>query len=56
MPSPFPGMDPFLEVPAQWHGVHNKLITHVEEASAISVAELGYGVRHGKPIRSRDVI
>jgi len=25
-------MDPYLEHPARWQGVHNKLITHVEEA------------------------
>ena len=32
MPGPFPGMDPYLEFPAYWQGVHNKLITHLEEA------------------------
>jgi hypothetical protein len=32
MPGPFPGMDPYLELPAHWQGVHNKLITHLEEA------------------------
>lgn len=32
MPGPFPGMDPYLEAPARWQGVHNKLITHLEEA------------------------
>lgn len=26
MPSPFPGMDPYLENPARWTGVHNALI------------------------------
>jgi hypothetical protein len=32
MPSPFPGMDPFLESPVWYGGFHNKLITHLEEA------------------------
>lgn len=26
MPTPFPGMDPYLERPGLWHGVHNRLI------------------------------
>lgn len=26
MPTPFPGMDPYLERPNLWHGVHNRLI------------------------------
>lgn len=31
MPSPFPGMDPYLEHPRWFHGFHNKLITYLEE-------------------------
>lgn len=31
MPSPFPGMDPYLEKRSRWVGVHNKFITHIEE-------------------------
>ncbi len=31
MPSPFPGMDPYLEHPRFFHGFHNKLITYIEE-------------------------
>ena len=27
MPSPFPGMDPYLEDPSLWPDVHNELIT-----------------------------
>jgi len=27
MPSPFPGMDPYLENPSQWRGVHQRLLT-----------------------------
>jgi Protein of unknown function (DUF4058) len=32
MPSPFPGMDPYLERPRWFRGFHNKLITYIEEA------------------------
>lgn len=31
MPSPFPGMDPYLEDPARWPGVHHWLITSICE-------------------------
>ncbi len=37
MPSPFPGMDPYLENPLRWSGVHSKLINAAQEAL---VAEL----------------
>ncbi len=29
MPGPFPGMDPYLENPAYWRGVHTSLITYM---------------------------
>jgi hypothetical protein len=29
MPSPFPGMDPYLENPEFWPGVHNRLIVAI---------------------------
>lgn len=32
MPSPFPGMDPYLEHPALWPGVHQRLITYMGDA------------------------
>src|SRR5574341_1763260 len=32
MPSAFPGMDPYLEAPAQWPGVHQRLITYTADA------------------------
>ena len=32
MPSPFPGMDPFVEHPFDWKGVHLKLISHLQDA------------------------
>ena len=32
MPSPFPGMDPYLERPRWFRGLHSKLVTCIEEA------------------------
>ncbi len=32
MPSPFPGMDPYLEDPARWPDVHQSLITYIRDA------------------------
>lgn len=32
MPSPFPGMDPYLETRANWPGVHATLIPYISEA------------------------
>ncbi|MCX6367096.1 MAG: DUF4058 family protein [Armatimonadetes bacterium] len=32
MPSPFPGMDPYLEAPENWHGVHQKLLAYLCDA------------------------
>jgi hypothetical protein len=31
MPSPFPGMDPYLEEPASWPDVHQRLITYLAD-------------------------
>ena len=38
MPSPFPGMDPYLERPDRWSGVHARLIAVIGEALARQVA------------------
>ena len=32
MPSPFPGMDPYLEDPTVWPGFHNKFVSELETA------------------------
>lgn len=32
MPSPFPGMDPYLEERAVWPDVHTSLMTYIREA------------------------
>jgi hypothetical protein len=31
MPSPFPGMNPYLELPALWHEFHNRLIVAISD-------------------------
>jgi len=31
MPSPFPGMDPYLEAPDLWPDVHARLIAQIAE-------------------------
>ena len=30
MPTPFPGMDPYLECPSMWPGVHNALMAAIQ--------------------------
>lgn len=32
MPSPFPGMDPYLEERSRWPGLHQRLITYIAES------------------------
>jgi len=32
MPSPFPGMDPYLESPTLWPDVHHGLISHIQKS------------------------
>ncbi|MBU7582770.1 MAG: DUF4058 family protein [Nostoc sp. TH1S01] len=32
MPSPFPGMNPYLELPSLWHEFHNRLIVAISDA------------------------
>ncbi|MGL6095598.1 MAG: DUF4058 family protein, partial [Fimbriiglobus sp.] len=32
MPSPFPGMDPYLEDPAYWSGFHSRLVVGLSAA------------------------
>jgi len=32
MSSPFPGMDPYLEKPARWPDVYQRLITYIADA------------------------
>lgn len=37
MPSPFPGMDPFLEHPAIFPGVHDSFLTYLREALQVAL-------------------
>ncbi len=32
MPSPFPGMDPYLESPVWWHNLHNRMMSGIYDA------------------------
>lgn len=57
MPSPFPGMDPYLEHPARWPGVHAGLIPAMQAALNASlppayVADLGERLYVVAPERS----
>ncbi|MBI4785512.1 MAG: DUF4058 family protein [Chloroflexi bacterium] len=38
MPSPFPGMDPYLEHPSLWHGLHTLLISAIATALGPRIA------------------
>lgn len=42
MPSPFPGMDPYLERPGLWHDVHFSLIIALRDALAPAVGPKYY--------------
>lgn len=62
MPSPFPGMDPFLEEPALWPNVHQSLITYArdqlqDEAGERYFVAIGERVYLEEPARTayRDV-
>lgn len=37
MPSPFPGIDPYLENPELWPEVHHRLITAIADAIGPSI-------------------
>src|SRR5437016_2274445 len=57
MPGPFPGMDPYLEEPALWPGVHQGLITGIRAALNATlppgyVADMGERVYVVQPGRS----
>lgn len=44
MPSPFPGMDPWLESPSVWRGVHTRLVTIAGEVLQPQLRGMGYFV------------
>ena len=37
MPSPFPGMDPYLENPRHWQTIHQRLITYVADDISVQL-------------------
>ena len=39
MPSPFPGMNPYLERSEVWEGFHQRLITHMGDQLAAMVGD-----------------
>ena len=49
MPSPFPGMDPYLESPTQWSDVHNRLINVLSEVIADQLPD-NYFARLGEDV------
>lgn len=64
MPSPFPGMDPYLEQPDGWPNVHNSLITairdelqaHLRPRYWVAIEERVYLSETGKTAGSPDAI
>src|SRR5438874_1857518 len=42
MPSPFPGMDPYLEHPAIFPDLHDRMVTHLSEALQARLPEPYY--------------
>ena len=50
MPSPFPGMDPYLESPKHWFDFHNRFITHCTEKLNHAMPR-GYAARSDERIQ-----
>lgn len=48
MPSPFPGMDPFLEHPDLFSGLHDRLITYLSEVLTASLPKPYYADIHDR--------
>ena len=44
MPSPFPGMDPWLEHPARFGGLHSQLVSYAVELLQPQLVDRGYFV------------
>src|SRR5947208_16811454 len=45
MPSPFPGMDPYLENPDLWPDVHHALISAIQRQLTLTLGPLPYVAR-----------
>ncbi len=50
MPSPFPGMDPYLEAPSHWPGLHDLLIVLTVGKLQSELNERGYYVNPGERV------
>ena len=56
MPSPFPGMDPYLEVPATWQGFHHRLADEIADRLNVSIGPKYYAdLEIYAPIRTEEV-
>ncbi len=60
-PSPFPGIDPYLEEPTRWPGVHTRLITLIADtlppqlapAFTVAIEERVYVATPEEEVRER---
>lgn len=50
MPSPFPGMDPWMEHPAVWQGFHHQLVSRTVEVLQPQLRSRGYYVDAGERV------
>ena len=55
MPSAFPGMDPFLEDPPRWPGVHQSFITYTS-AALNKLLPPGYSADIGERAEATDAV
>lgn len=51
MPSPFPGMDPYLEAPGLWPNVHNSLIVALRDGLAPQLRPRYHGALEERSVR-----
>jgi hypothetical protein len=58
MPSPFPGMDPYLETPDRWRNVHGNLATEIQTQLAPLIRPRYYADQEPRFVRdtSLDVV
>lgn len=50
MPSPFPGMDPWLEAPSEWSGFHDTLVIKTVEVIQPQLRSRGYYAKPGERV------
>ena len=54
MPSPFPGMDPFIEVNPRWEGFHAWFVRKLAEQSLPKARELGCWIEVGRTVYQKE--